>query len=161
ARLQRALRAGVRGVLLQTPEEDRALEALDAVAEQLRWPAHTWSAAGVDHGSPRPLRELLDRLRTQTDDALWVLLDAAPELEAPGTRRLRRALAQRGRGPAVVLVEPSGPAVTRLLAIPELVVDALPPPGLEELSRHIAWVAGLLAEHEHPLARERLVPHAS
>lgn len=150
-RLERALRAGVRGVLLQTPEEDRALEALEAVAERLRWPSHTWSAAsGIDGASPQPLPELLAQLRARSDDALWVLLDAGAGLDAPPVRRALRELAQREHGPAVVLVEAPGPAAARLAAIPEVLVETLPPPDLDELTRHIAWVAGLLAEHDVP-----------
>lgn len=160
-RIERSLRAGVRGVLLQTPEEDRALEALEHVAEQLRWPLHTWSAAsGIDHSKPRSLAELLRELSSLTDDALWVLLDAGSGLEAAALRRALRELAQRERGPAVVLVEPPGPAVARLVSIPELLVETLPPPDVDELSGHIAWVADLLAEHDHPDAGQRLRPHA-
>ncbi|MCX4243214.1 AAA family ATPase [Paraliomyxa miuraensis] len=161
-RIERALRAGVRGVLLQTPEEDRALEVLEHVAERLHWRLHTWSAAsGIDHGKPRALADLLHELQGHTDDALWVLLDAGAGLESPPLRRAVRELTQRERGPAVVMVEPPGPSISTLSSIPELVVEALPPPDLEELAQHIAWVADLLAEHDHPDARERLHPHAS
>jgi len=161
-RIERALRAGARGVLLQTTEEDRALEALEAVAERLGWPTHSWSAAtGVDHAGPRPLPELLAELAGHTREALWVLLDAGAGLEAPALRRALRELCQRERGPAVVLVELPGPTATRLAEIPELLVELLPPPDLAELTHHVEWIAGVLAEHDHPDARERLHPHAA
>ncbi len=160
ARIERALRAGVRGVLLATNEEDRALELLEDAAEHLGWTPHTWSlASGVDQSGPKPLRELLDRLASESDDALWVLLDAGPSLDAPAARRALRELAQRERGPALVLVEPLGSSIARLSTIPELLVLPLPPPDLPELSRHIAWVIDLLANHRHPEATERLGPH--
>lgn len=161
-RIERALRAGTRGVLLQTAEEDRALQALELVAERLGWPTHTWSAAaGVDQGGPRPLPELLAELAARPREALWVLLDAGVWLETPALRRALRELCQRERGPAVVLVEVPGPVATRLGEVPELLVERLPPPDLAELTRHVEWVAGVLAEHEHPDARARLVPHAA
>lgn len=161
-RIERALRAGARGVLLQTTEEDRALQALEGVAERLGWPAFTWSPmSGVDPVAPRPLPELLAELAGQTHDALCVLLDAGALLEAPTMRRALRELCQRERGPAVVLVELPGPTAARLAELPELLVELLPPPDLAELTRHVEWVAGVLAEHEHPNARAILRPHAA
>lgn len=159
-RLERALRAGTRGVLVQTTEEDRALERLELVAERLGWPMHAWTVTGVGQARPRPLPELLVELATSGSDALWVLLDAGPSLEAPAARRALRELCQRERGPAVVLVEVPGPAAARLAEIPELLVEHLPPPGLDELSRHVEWIADVLAEHLHPDAPARLRPHA-
>lgn len=161
-RIERALRAGARGVLLQTTEEDRALQALETVTERLGWSAHTWSAAtGVDGSRPRPLSDLFTELTSQTRESLWVLLDAGTAFEPPALRRALRELCQRERGPAVVIVEVPGPAATRLAEIPELLVELLPPPDLAELTHHIEWIAGVLAEHEHPDARERLLPHAA
>ncbi len=171
ARIERALRAGVRGVLLQTSEEDRALVCLEAVAERLGWPSHTWSAAaGVDQGAAtsRPtkpalesLPALLAQLTAEPREALWVLLDAGVGLEGHVVRRALRELCQRERGPAVVLVEVPGPTASRLAEIPEIFVERLPTPDLAELTQHIEWVASLLAEHDHPEARARLLPHAA
>jgi MoxR-like ATPase len=159
-RIERALRAGVRGVLLQTTEEDRALQALEGVAERLHWPSHTWSAVPPAMAAAKGLAELLAELAAQPREALWVLLDAGAGLEAPPLRRALRELCQRERGPAVVLVELPGPAATRLAELPELLVETLPPPDLAELTEHVEWIAGLLAEHDHPDARTRLLPHA-
>lgn len=143
--IERSLRAGVRAILLETAEEDRALELLEAVAARLGWPLHTWSnASGVDHARGRPLPELLERIRQQGAEELWVLLDAGAHLESPTARRALRELAQRQRGPALVLVEPPGAATSRLRAIPELVDERLPPPDLAELTEHIAWAADLV-----------------
>ncbi|MCA9708541.1 MAG: hypothetical protein KDK70_22015, partial [Myxococcales bacterium] len=156
-RIERALRAGVRGIQLTTDEEDRALELLEAVAEHLGWPSHAWSAtARTGAGDHRPLPELLAELAARTDDALFVLLDAQASLQTPVARRALRELAQRERGPAVVLVEPaSSPSP----AAPEVLAVALPPPDLDELTQHIRWVTEVLTEHDHPDARARLGPH--
>ncbi|MEX1364673.1 MAG: AAA family ATPase [Nannocystaceae bacterium] len=166
--IERSLRAGVRAILLETAEEDRALELLEAVAERLGWPLHTWSdASGVDHARGRPLPELLERIRQQGAEELWVLLDAGAHLESPTARRALRELAQRQRGPAVVLVEPPGAATARLRAIPELVDERLPPPDLAELTEHIAWAADLVdrdREAPPPGVSEpssALAPHAA
>ncbi|MCA9649932.1 MAG: AAA family ATPase [Myxococcales bacterium] len=159
-RIETALRAGARAIRLETAEEDRALEALEAVAQRLGWPLHVWSeAAGVDHARHQPLLELLHQLRTRSDDELWVLLEPGPGLEASSTRRALRELAQRERGPAVVLVEPPATDATRRAPIPELLDERLPPPGLAELGEHLEWAAGIIDEH-HPEA-EPLAPHAA
>lgn len=159
-RIERSLRAGARGVLLQTAEEDRALQCLEAVAARLGWPAHTWSCVPASARVAEPLAALLARLAAEPRESLWVLLDAGSSLEGPLLRRALRELCQRERGPAVVLVEVPGATASRLAEIPQLVVESLPTPDLAELTHHIEWVAGLLAEHEHPDARARLSPHA-
>ena len=109
-RIARALRAGIRGFALVTTEEDRAIARLEEVGEALGWPVHTWSAAaGVDgDGSARPLDTLLGELRRRHDDALFVVLDGVASLAGATAIRTLRELAQRERGPAVVLIEPSG-----------------------------------------------------
>ncbi len=160
-RIERALRAGVRGVVLVTTEETRAVELLEVVGERLHWPLHTWSAAsGVDHVRPRPVGELLDELSRQAEDALWILFDAAPSLDTPALRRTLRELAQRERGPAVILVDPPGPGLARLRAIPELLELPLAPPDLAALTEHVRWVADVLGQHGHPQAPARLGPRA-
>lgn len=176
-RIERALRAGVRGIALATGEEDRALELLEAVAERLGWDCQTMSAtSGAPWGAPlaaplaapgssslassspasSSLAGRLLALSTHTEDALWVLLDAQDALQTPVARRALRELAQRERGPAVVLVDP--PHVEPPL-MPELMALHLPPPDLDALTRHLDWIVGLLTEHEHPRAREHLGPH--
>ncbi|MCH9688205.1 MAG: AAA family ATPase [Deltaproteobacteria bacterium] len=161
-RIERALRAGVRGVLLSTTDETRAVELLETIAEQQGWPLHTWSAAsGVDQSHPEALDVLLQRLAQSADDALWVLFDAAASLQPAASRRALRELVQRERGPAVVLVEPPGPGVVHLRAIPELLDIDLPPPDLAALTEHMAWVADVLGEHGHPQAPQGLRPHAA
>ncbi|MEM7151206.1 MAG: AAA family ATPase [Myxococcota bacterium] len=160
-RIERSLRAGVRGVLLETTEEDRALELLERVAEDLDWPLHTWSVvSGIDETQVLPLSGLLDRLSAASDDELWVLFDAAAGAQTPSVVRALRQLAQRERGPAIVLVEAPGSHLGRVRQIPELLPVALPPPGLDELTTHVGWALGLVTEHD-ATAREALSPHAA
>ncbi|MFO0636166.1 MAG: AAA family ATPase [Nannocystaceae bacterium] len=93
--------------MLVTDEESRALVLLEDTGRALGWPVHTWSAAAGCDGDARRrnLGELLAALRSEHDDALWVLFDAGAALDAVAARALRE-LAQRTSGVAVVLVEP-------------------------------------------------------
>jgi SpoVK/Ycf46/Vps4 family AAA+-type ATPase len=161
--LVRALSAGARGIALTTDEEDRAVELCEQVGERLGWPVHTWSAAeGIDgDGGPRPLADLVAKLRREADDALWVLLDAPAAVTDALTRRGLRALAQRVDGPAFVLVQPAdGADPSRTLDIPELLVERLPLPDARELDEHVRWIAGLLEEGGHAGARTHLAAGA-
>lgn len=160
-RIARALKAGVRAMLVLTVEEDRALELLEDVGARASWPVHTWSAAtGRDgEGRPRPLREAIDAAAASPGPSLTVILDGGASLRDPSTRRALRELAQRDDGPAIVLVEPEVPEGV-LGPIPELWVDALPPPGVPFLTRYIAAVAQLLTRTGHEGAAARLVPEA-
>ena len=161
-RIARALRAGIRGFALVTTEEDRAIARLEEVGEALGWPVHTWSAAaGVDgDGSARPLDTLLGELRRRHDDALFVVLDGVASLAGATAIRTLRELAQRERGPAVVLIEPSGTSdrASLLERIPELCVEDLPPPSRMELRSHLAWIASELEQAGHTGAHARLQP---
>lgn len=156
-RLEDALRAGVRALALLTAEEDRALEHLEALAERLSWPLRTWSpATGVD-GRPTPLDALLDGLASERGDVLWVLFDATPEVASGAARRKIRELAQRTSGPAIAIVQPyDAPDPRGVLAIPELVVETLPPPSLAQLSTHVAWIGRVLEDNGHVGAAARL-----
>ncbi len=150
----RALRAGVRVLVLRTPEEGRAVELLERVAEQLQWPLHTWSAAtGVDAGGrAQPLRELLlDRAPDDTPQ-MWVLFDPGAALADPGTARALRELAQRPRGPAIVVLEPSDAA--RWSVPPEAWATELPPPAADVLQSHLAEIGETLERGGTPGAIE-------
>lgn len=163
-RVETSLRAGARGIAIVTGEEDRAVERLEAIGERLGWPVHTWSpATGVDgDGRGTGLPELLDRLAAERGDALWVFFDAAAEITTGTMRRRIRELGQRTCGPAVVLVEAEDAAdPRRVLAIPELLVEPLPPPGLQLLQEHVAWIGSILEQSGHPEARARLAAGAS
>lgn len=155
SRLVRALRAGTRGIVLQSPEEDRALEHLEQVADELGWPLHTWTATeGVDEGGAGSLDALLTDLGRDVTPGLWVVLDGAPLLSDPASRRGLRTIAQRHSGPAVIVLDPPGSGPQMLLSsIPELVDERLPPPAMAELAERIAWATSLATEDErHPLA---------
>jgi hypothetical protein len=158
-RLVRALRAGARGIALVTDEESRALSRLEAVGERLGWPVHLWSAAsGVDAGGTElDLSGLLGHLRQGRDDSLWVLLDGARSLQGAGARRSLREIAQKTRGPAVVLL---GEGAGHLADIPELVVEPLPVAGPEELESQIRWIGEVLDDSGHVGARSALSEHA-
>lgn len=129
-RLQVALRAGVRALALRTDDDARALRLLEDLGERLDWPVHTWSAAaGRDgDGAPVPLLELLRALARDAEPGLWVLFD--PPAADPAALRGLREHAQRGSGPALVLVGEPAPA---LLALPELETFDLAPPDADEL----------------------------
>jgi hypothetical protein len=153
--IARTLRAGTRGVVLTTDDELRAITVLEDVGRELAWPVHTWSAAaGIDGaGAARPLAELLDRLRGDRDDALWILLDAGTLLDPAALRRCRE-LAQRVVGPAVVLVERTpSPAMMRM---PELVVLELAPPDAPELAQRLRSIAQTLQHAGFPDAVTQL-----
>ncbi len=139
-RLARAMLVGVRAMVLLTVEDDRALTLAEALAQRLAWPLRTWSvASGVDRGGrERELGGLLARLSSSDDEAVWLLFDAGRELRGSAQRRLLRELAQSTRGPAVLLVE-SDPAA--IPDIPELEIEALPLPDLDQLRERVVWIA--------------------
>lgn len=147
ADLARVLRAGSRLVAIDTDDEARAVALLEDTGRELSWPVHTWSlAGGVDGaGGARTLPELLERLRGDRDDALWLLLDVGAIVDTAALRRLRE-LAQRNVGPALVLVERSGAALGPLGRIPELVPVPLPPPDREELAARLYTIAAALQD---------------
>lgn len=139
ARLALALRTGTRVIALITGEEARALAMLERVAETLDWPLHTWSAAaGLDAGGrERELAGLLARVHEASGDkpGIYVLFDALASVREPSERRRLRELAQRSRGPALLLVEPRASA--GLLELPELALEVVPLPGCDELAEHV------------------------
>lgn len=164
AGLRRSLLAGLRACALITGEDGRALALGEAVGEALEWPVHSWSAAAGIDGSgrerelPALLAELVDPAGTRSEDALWLLFDAAASLRAPGDRRRLRELAQRSEGPALILVEASVAALGDLLALPELAVETLPLPRVELLAERARWAAAALADRRPRFAehlRER------
>ena len=53
AALVRSLQAGLRGVVITTDEEARALVLLEDAGRALGWPVHTWSAAAGCDGDAR------------------------------------------------------------------------------------------------------------
>jgi ATP-dependent 26S proteasome regulatory subunit len=139
AKLALALRSGTRVLALITGEEPRALALLERVAESLDWPLHTWSAAsGLDGGGrERELAGLLARVHEASGDkpGMYVLFDALASMREPSERRRLRELAQRSRGPALLLVEPRASA--SLLELPELALEVLPLPSAAELAEHV------------------------
>ena len=161
--LERALRAGARGIALVAADERRAIEVLEQVGDGLNWPVHTWSAsAGIDaQGRPTALAQLLTELRSRDDDAIWILLDGAASLGGATERRALRELAQRDRGPAVVVLDPSGEFDGSRLPefIPELVLEHFGPPQLLVLEDHLDWIVGELDHSGFEGARDRLGPH--
>jgi ATPase family associated with various cellular activities (AAA) len=147
-RIERALRAGARGVWITTDEEARAIAMLEEIGRTLRWPVHGWSAAsGIDGDrKSRGLHEVLATIRGGEREAIWVLLDASAQLDAAALRAIRE-LAQRVEGPSVILLEPHGAAAHAVLArIPELLREPLPLPELDELRARIGTVAAALEE---------------
>lgn len=164
-RLERALQAGARAIAVVAADERRAVDVLEQVGDALSWPVHTWSAsAGIDRqGRPTPLGELLRELASADDDALWILLDGAASLQSPLEIRALRELAQRSRGPAVVVLDPTGAFDTSFLPdkIPELVLEHLPPPPLPVLEDHLDWICGELEHSGFHDARDKLGPHLS
>lgn len=157
ADLARVLRAGSRVLSIDTDDEARAVALLEDAGRELSWPVHTWSiAGGVDGaGGPRTVPEILERLRGDRDDALWVLLDVGAVVDAAAQRRLRE-LAQRNVGPALVLVERAGPSQAALARIPELVPLTLPPPDRDELEARLHTIAAALEESGWRGAVDRL-----
>ncbi len=158
AALARSLQAGLRGAVLVTDEESRALVLLEDTGRALGWPVHTWSAAAGCDGDARRrnLGELLAALRSEHDDALWVLFDAGAALDVVAARALRE-LAQRTSGVAVVLVEPEHGEPVRA-RLPELPRIHLPPPDEDELATRLDEVAGVLEHGGWPGARARVAP---
>ncbi len=153
--LQRTLLAGTRALVLLTSEEARALAMIERVGEALDWPVHTWTAAsGVDGGGrERELASLLTRLHEPSADrraAIWVVFDGGAGLREPSDRRRLRELAQRNRGPALILVEPRASA--QLIEIPELMIATLPLPELTELAARVGAIAGALEQPAHATA---------
>lgn len=154
--LHRALRAGARCVCIQTDDEARAIALVEDIGRELEWPVHTWSAAsGIDGSSAaRPLVDMLERVRADREESLWLLLDAGSLLDATGLRRCRE-LAQRTSGSAIVLIERAAPA-----RIPEMVVLTLAPPDGAELAMRLASIAELLAQGGWRDAVERFADDA-
>jgi MoxR-like ATPase len=140
ADLLRAIKAGTRLVVLETAEEARAVELLEAVAERLEQPLHTWSlAAGVDaEGTPRALASVVSTAR----EGLWALLEPSPALADPVLARALREAATRRNGPTWIVVEPSGDR--SWTPPPEATTLVLPPPGRESLEAMLADVGEAL-----------------
>ncbi len=151
-RIERAILAGTRALVLLTSEEARALGLVEALGERLDREVHTWSAAsGVDgRGRELELGPLLARLRVASDEELWVLFDAAASLRDPADRRRLRELAQRNEGPTVVLIEAR---LGQLADIPELSIEHLPLPEHARLLARTRWIADQLSEARPEHAR--------
>lgn len=156
--LERSLRAGARALCILTEEEERAVRLIERIGENLRWPVHVWSAArGVDHAGESSLEEVLRRLSRERDDAIWLILD--PRRSAsPAALRLIRELGQRSSGPALLIVSP---ALDATLDLPELVVEVLPLPDLDELREQIEWIGEQLEAGGHTGASQGLGDAAS
>jgi len=146
--IARALRAGARGLLIQSAEERRVLAMLDEVADDLGWGIHTWSAAaGIDRrGDRTPVATVLANLDVNAPNALWVIFDACAELREPAARRAFREHAQREQGPTIIAVDPRGlvDGAPLVELIPELWVLRLPPPNREQLTRRLGEIGSLL-----------------
>lgn len=143
-RLTQSLRAGVRGIALTTRDEARAIALLEAIATELGWPTHVWTAAtGFDRSESLVLSATLERARSHHDDELWIVLDGHASLGPGRDRRLLRELAQRTRGPALVLVEAQP---LRFDDVPELVHEHLALPDLDELGQTITEIAAVFAD---------------
>ncbi len=123
--------AGVRVIVLTTPDEARADDLLEALAQSFGLSLRRPVAAGGPGDTPSAA--LLARLRaTPEDDAeLWVVHEALrfadPSTRAALQRRLREQ-ALRRRGPVLVLVEVEGEAPA-----PEIPRVHLAPPTVEAL----------------------------
>jgi SpoVK/Ycf46/Vps4 family AAA+-type ATPase len=100
--------------------------------------------------------ELLGSLRRERDDALWLVLDAGPQLESPTSARALRELALRSEGPAVVAIDPLAPPPAIAWRVPELVILQLPLPGLDELASCVREAAEALEAAGHAGARASL-----
>ncbi|TPV95387.1 MAG: AAA family ATPase [Myxococcales bacterium FL481] len=138
-RFKQSLRAGVRAIVLETHDEARALDMLAAVARELGWATHEWTAAGGwDRAQPLTLTGCLERARSHPEPQIIVLLDASSSLQGAADRRSLRELAQRTSGPALVLVERVGDKVPD---IPELAHERLPAPDGAELVQTVLEIA--------------------
>ncbi|MCR9160404.1 MAG: AAA family ATPase [Nannocystaceae bacterium] len=138
--LARAIEAGTRLIVLQTDDEARALDLLEATAERIGQDLRTWSAAsGVDaDGRPRPLESLL----ASTEAGLWALLEPGPFLADPVRARSLREAARRIDGPTWVVIEPA--ATGTWSPPPEAWQIALPPPGREALEAALSEIGRAL-----------------
>ena len=156
ATLQRTIEAGTRLVVLQTPEEGRAVDVLEQVAERLDLPLHTWSlASGIDaEGTAAPLASVLGA----REPGLWALLDPCPALADPVLARTLRETAHERRGPVWVVVEP--PSANPWAVPPEALVLTLPPPDRLALQTALADIGDAL-EPRHPGARDVFEDHGS
>lgn len=146
-RLDRLLRAGARGVVVCSPEEERVIDLVEHVGEGLGWPVHTWSAAqGIDRaGTTMALSEMLCALPMHAATSIWILLDPLEGLADPFARRTLRELCQRTRGPAVVLVDPRLPMDSDLvLGLPELCPLTLDAPAPEDLEARVDRIGEVL-----------------
>ncbi len=146
-RLARTLRAGARGIVLHTDEDVRALAIIEDVGRELTMAVHTWSVAGGIDGDrrPRALVELLAELHTHTEEAIWVLFDAAAVCDERGYRALRE-VGQHVGGPAIVVVQPHGDAAgrRRIADMPEWVNEELVLPDHDELAARVHAIAAAL-----------------
>jgi MoxR-like ATPase len=155
--LTRSLKAGARALAVLTEEEERAVRVLEEIGDALDWPVHVWSpAAGIDQGGEVSLEQVLRTLTRSKSDALWVLLDPRRSV-TPAALRLVRDLGQRTTGPAIVILSP---ALDSTLDLPELVVEALTLPDVEELRERIEWIGDQLEVAGHDGAAARLAEHA-
>ncbi len=147
--LARAIEAGTRLIVLQTDDEGRAVELLEAVAERIGHALHTWSAAsGIDaDGRPRPLESVLG----SADPGVWALLEPGPFLTDPVRARSLREAATRLDGPTWVVVEPADAATWSVP--PEAWQVVLPPPGPDALETALCEI-GRALERRYPGATD-------
>jgi hypothetical protein len=147
--LARAIEAGTRLIVLQTDDEGRALELLEAVAERVGLELRTWSAAsGVDtDGRPRPLENVL----AAAESGIWALLEPGPFLADPFRARTLREAASRVDGPTWVVIEP--PESAGWTMPPEAWQLVLPPPGRDALESALCDI-GRALERRHPGATD-------
>lgn len=162
--LDRALRSGVHGLWLTTPDEPAWLDVLEQIGDELQWPVHTWSPVdGVDHdGHPIALVSLLAQLRQDHALSLWVILDGASLGSDPVCTRALRELAQRNHGPVVVVLSPVPPMDVRAgLAqeLPEITHIQPGPPSSDRLAECLHDLAAVLKDHGHNDAHMILSEH--
>ena len=147
--LARAIEAGTRLIVLQTDDEGRALELLEAVAERLGSELRTWSAAsGIDaDGRPRPLESVL----STAEPGVWALLEPGPFLADPVRARSLREAATRIDGPTWVVIEPAN--ASQWSTPPEAWQVVLPPPGRDALEAALCEI-GRALERRYPGATD-------
>ncbi len=165
------LRARVTLIVLNTIEEERALQAIKAVCEKQKRPCLTWDVAdgfqllSGNAAPPASVRDplgALEQIENAADPPLFVLKDFHELWNNPQVKRKLRSAAQRLRysKKSLLVLTPNGKVPPELRD--DAVITELPPPSAAELDAVLEQLLKTPGVRNDltPLGREKLVQAA-
>jgi SpoVK/Ycf46/Vps4 family AAA+-type ATPase len=151
------IKAGYPAIVVETPEENRALKEIKRIAENLELEVALWTSTkgfidglnGRNESCKDPVSALNMASELMMEDTVYILLDFHPYISSPDVWRLAKDMfkEQKSRGITFIFVSPQFKVPLELER--EMVVTDLPLPGREDLEKIMNDIAEA-AETEPP-----------